>query len=141
LRRRLHQCAAPFEEFIEMKSKLFAAVVLGLSALSFSAAMAHGGAKPKHGGVVATASDLGFELVGTPAGAAIYIEDHGKPMAPAGMSGKLTVLNGAEKSEADLVVAGDKLEARGVKLAPGAKVVAALTTSAKKAITVRFTVK
>lgn len=124
-----------------MKNKLLAAVVMSLSVLSFNAAMAHGGAKPKHGGVVATASDLGFELVGTPMGAAIYIEDHGKPMAPAGMSGKLTVLNGAEKSEAELAVAGDKLEAKGVKLAPGAKVVAALTTPAKKAITVRFTVK
>ena len=124
-----------------MKSKLFAAVVLGLSALSFDAAMAHGGAKPRHGGTVATASDLGFELVGTPTGAVIYVEDHGKPMAPSGMSGKLTVLNGAEKSEAELVVVGDKLEAKGVKLAPGAKVVAALSTSAKKAITVRFAVK
>jgi len=124
-----------------MNKKLFAAVIVGLSALSFNVAMAHGGAKAKHGGVVTVASDLGFELVGTPAGAAIYIEDHGKPMAPTGMSGKLTVLNGAEKSEAELVVAGDKLEAKGVKLAPGAKVVAALTTSAKKAITVRFTVK
>ena len=103
--------------------------------------MAHGGAKAKHGGVVAVASDLGFELVSTPAGVVIYIEDHGKPMAPVGMSGKLTVLNGAEKSEAELVVVGDKLEAKGVKLAPGAKVVAALTTSAKKTITVRFTVK
>ena len=124
-----------------MKKKLLTVVVLCLSALSFNAAFAHGGAKAKHGGVVATASDLGFELVGTPTGAAIYIEDHGKPMAPAGMSGKLTVLNGAEKSEAELAVAGDKLEAKGVKLAPGAKVVAALTTPAKKAITVRFTVK
>jgi len=124
-----------------MKKKLLAAVVLGLSALSFNAAMAHGGAKAKHGGVVATASDLGFELVGTPAGAAIYVEDHGKPMAPTGMTGKLTVLNGSEKSEAELTVAGDKLEAKGVKLAGGAKVVAALTTPAKKAITVRFTVK
>ena len=124
-----------------MMKKLLTVVVLGLSALSFNAAFAHGGAKAKHGGVVATASDLGFELVGTPTGAAIYIEDHGKPMAPAGMSGKLTVLNGAEKSEAELAVAGDKLEAKGVKLAPGAKVVAALTTPAKKAITVRFTVR
>ena len=124
-----------------MKNKLLAAVVLGLSVLSFNAAMAHGGAKPKHGGVVATASDLGFELVSTPDGAAIYVEDHGKPMAPTGLRGKLTVLNGAEKSEAELTVAGDKLEAKGVKLAPGAKVVAALTTPAKKAITVRFTVK
>lgn len=116
-------------------------VVLALSALSINGALAHGGAKAKHGGVVATASDLGFDLVGTPAGAAISVEDHGKPMAPTGMSGKLTVLKGSEKSEAPLAVVGDKLEAQGVKLAPGSKVVAALTTPAKKAITVRFTVK
>jgi hypothetical protein len=124
-----------------MMKKLLTVVVLGLSALSFNAAMAHGGAEARHGGVVAMASDLGFELVGTPDGAAIYIEDHGKPMAPSGMKGKLTVLNGAEKSEAELVAAGDKLEAKGVKLAKGAKVVAALVTPSAKAITVRFTVK
>jgi hypothetical protein len=129
------------KEFEEMKSKLFAALVLGLAALSFNNAMAHGSTKPKHGGVVATASDLGFELVSTPNGAVLYIDDHGKPVAPTGMTGKLTVLQGAEKSEADLAVAGDKLEAKGVKLAAGAKVVAALTTPAKKAITVRFTIK
>lgn len=124
-----------------MMKKLLPVVLMGLSALSFNAAMAHGGAQARHGGVVATASDLGFELVGIPEGAAIYVEDHGKPMKPTGMKGKLTVLNGAEKSEADLVVAGDKLEAKGVKLAKGAKVVAALVTPASKAITVRFTVK
>ena len=125
-----------------MKMKqLLTVVVLGLSALTFNVAMAHGGAQAKHGGVVAMASDLGFELVGTPEGAAIYVEDHGKPMAPTGLKGKLTVLNGAEKSEAELVVAGDKLEAKGLKLAKGAKVVAALVTPAAKAITVRFTVK
>jgi hypothetical protein len=124
-----------------MMKKLLTLVVLGLSALSFSAAMAHGGAKARHGGVVAFVSDLGFELVATPGGAAIYVEDHGKPMAPTGLKGKLTVLNGAEKSEADLVAAGDKLEAKGIKLLPGAKVVAALVTPAAKAITVRFTVK
>lgn len=124
-----------------MMKKLLPVVLMGLSALSFNAAMAHGGAQARHGGVVATASDLGFELVGIPEGAAIYVEDHGKPMKPTGMKGKLTVLNGAEKSGADLVVAGDKLEAKGVKLAKGAKVVAALVTPASKAITVRFTVK
>jgi hypothetical protein len=123
-----------------MKTRL-SVVVLGLSALSFNVAMAHGGAQAQHGGVVATASDLGFELVGTPDGAAIYVVDHGKPMAPTGLKGKLTVLNGAEKSEADLVVAGDKLEAKGIRLAKGAKVVASLVTPAAKAITVRFTVK
>lgn len=124
-----------------MMKKLLTVLVLGLSALSFSAAFAHGGGPAKHGGVVATASDLSFELVGSPDGAVIYVEDHGKPMVPSGMKGKLTVLNGAEKSEAELVVAGDKLEAKGLKLAKGAKVVAALVTPAAKAITVRFTIK
>ncbi len=125
----------------EMNKKRLTVLVLAAAALSFNAAWAHGGAKAKHGGVVATASDLGFELVGTPTGAAIYVEDHGKALAPTGMSGKLTVLNGSEKSEADLVASDDKLEAKGVKLAAGSKVVAALTIPAKKAITVRFTVK
>ena len=124
-----------------MMKQLLTVMVMGLSALSFNGAMAHGGAQAKHGGVVAMASDLGFELVSTPEGAAIYVEDLGKPMAPSGMKGKLTVLNGAEKSEAELRVAGDKLDAKGVKLAKGAKVVAALVTPAAKAITVRFTVK
>ncbi len=116
-------------------------VALGLAAVSFNVAFAHGEAKARHGGVVAKASDLSFELVGTPTGAVIYVDDHGKPVALAGMTGKLTVLNGVEKSEAELAVAGDRLEAKGVKLAAGAKVVAALTTPAKKAITVRFTIK
>ena len=124
-----------------MMRKLLTVVVLSLSALSFNAAFAHGGGPAKHGGVVATASDLSFELVGSPDGAVIYVQDHGKPMTPTGLKGKLTVLNGAEKSEAELVVAGDKLEAKGIKLASGAKVVAALVTPSAKAITVRFTVK
>jgi len=124
-----------------MMKKLLTAGLLGLATLGFNAALAHDGAKPRHGGVVQAASDLSFELVATTDGAAIYVEDHGKPMAPAGLKGKLTVLNGADKSEAELVAAGDKLEAKGVKLASGAKVVAALVTSNAKAITVRFTVK
>lgn len=124
-----------------MMKELLAGVVLSLSALSFNVALAHGGATSKHGGTVAMASDLGFELVGTPDGVVIYVEDHGKPMAPTGMTGKLTVLNGSVKSEASLAVVGDKLEAKGVRLAANVKVVAALTTPAKKAITVRFTVK
>ncbi len=124
-----------------MMKKLLTLAVLGWSALSFNVAVAHGDGVARHGGVVATASDLSFELVSSADGAVIYVEDHGKPMAPTGLKGKLTVLNGAEKSEADLVVAGDKLEAKGVKLAKGAKVVAALVTPGAKAITVRFTVK
>jgi len=129
------------KETEQVMNRLLAVAVLGLSALSFNLAMAHGEAKARHGGVVATASDLNFELVGTAAGAVIYIDDHGRPMPPTGMTGKLTVLKGSEKTEAELAVSGDRLEAKGVKLAAGAKVVAALSTASKKAITVRFTVK
>jgi hypothetical protein len=118
-----------------------ACLALGLGALGMPAALAHGSATPKHGGIVQTVGDLGFELVSTADGVALYVDDHGKPVAPAGIAGKLTVLNGTQKSEADLVAAGDRLEAKGIKLTKGAKVVAALTTAQKKAVTVRFTVR
>jgi len=99
-------------------------------------------AKPQHGGIVRTASDLSFELVAAADGATLYVIDHGKDYDTAGVSGKLTVLNGADKSEADLKPAGgNKLEAKGVKLGKGAKAVAALQTADKKTVTVRFTVK
>jgi hypothetical protein len=124
-----------------MMKKILSVVVLGLSALWFNSALAHGGATAKHGGVVATSNDLSFELVADGGNAVIYIEDHGKPMLPSGLKGRLTVLNGANKSEADLVAAGDRLEAKGITMAKGAKVVAALVTPAAKSITVRFTVK
>jgi hypothetical protein len=125
----------------EMMKSVLAMLLLGLSAVSFNAAFAHGGAGPKHGGVAATASDLSFELVALDGCAVSYLEDHGKPVTPTGLKGKLTELNGAEKSEAELLVAGDKLEAKGINLARCAKVVASLTTPAAKAITVRFAVK
>ena len=121
---------------------LVAAVVMSTSALAATQAFAHGAAKPKHGGVVQSASDLSFELVPTGDGATLYVIDHDDEFDTAGTSGKLTALNGAEKSEAELKPAGgNTLEAKGVKLGKGAKVVAVLTTPAKKAITVRFTMK
>ena len=145
LRRRLRR-SAPQPERLEIEVALKKLVIatclaMGLGALDAPVALAHGSATSRHGGISQMAGDLGFELVSTADGAALYVEDHGKPVAPAGMTGKLTVLNGTQKSEADLVAAGDRLEAKGVKLAPGAKVVAALTTAQKKAVTVRFTVK
>ena len=123
-------------------NKLLTTLVIGAAALAFLPAQAHTGDKPRHGGIVQGASDLSFELVPQDGGATLYVEDHGKPLATESMAGKLTVLQGADKSEAELKPVGDnKLEARGVKLAKGAKAVAALTTRDKKAVTVRFTVK
>lgn len=128
---------------ITIKKSLLAAVAAaGLASFMAGSAAAHGAAEPQHGGVVQTASDLGFELVASPDGAVIHVLDHGEPYATQGMTGKLTVLNGAERSEADIASAGEnRLEAKGVQIASGAKVVAALTTADQKAITVRFTAK
>ena len=123
-------------------NKLLTAAILTFGILMTPDVQAHGDAKPKHGGVVAVAGDLGFELVSTADGVSVYVDDHGKPLSTAGMSGKLTVLNGADKSETVLTVAeGNRLDAAGVKLAEGAKVVATLTTAAKKTLPMRFTVK
>ncbi|MCR5882974.1 hypothetical protein LRS03_08940 [Rhizobacter sp. J219] len=116
-----------------------AAMAMAFGAMS---AQAHGPAPAKHGGIVQSASDLGFELVGQPDGALLYIDDHGKPFATKGASGKLTVLNGADKAEVDLVPSGDNaLQAKGAKLAAGSKAVAAVTLPTGKVVTVRFTVK
>lgn len=118
------------------------ALMLAASALFAPTAMAHGSAAPMHGGVVQTAADLSFELVATAEGAEIYIQDHGKDSDASRFDGKLTVLNGTEKAEAPLKSAGgNKLEAKGVKLVKGTKVVALITTNSKKTVTVRFTVK
>jgi hypothetical protein len=103
---------------------------------------AHGDAKPMHGGIVQMAADLQYELVPQAQGAALYVVDHGQPADATRMSGKLTVLNGTAKSEAPLKPAGgNKLEATGITLGPGAKVVASVQGADGKATSVRFTVK
>jgi hypothetical protein len=123
-----------------MKKSLIA-LTAALAVVSFNAA-AHGDAIAQHGGIVQVASDLQFELVPQANGAALYVVDHGKPADTSKMSGKLTVLNGTEKSEAELRAAGaNKLEAANVKVAAGAKVVASVTNAGGKATTVRFAVK
>lgn len=116
--------------------------VLGISALTLDSAWAHGGVKPKHGGVVQATGDLSFELTTSNNGVTIHVEDHGKPLDTAGMTGKLTVLNGSERTEAALKPAGEnRLEANGVKVGSGTRAVAALTSRDGTAISVRFSIK
>ena len=121
--------------------KFVGLLLLSASALSMDA-MAHGAAKPQHGGIVAAASEVSFELTTTADSATLYLIDHDKPMDTAKLSGKLTVLLGTEKSEADLKPAGDnKLAATSLKLGPGAKVVAVVNGITSKPVTVRFALK
>jgi hypothetical protein len=118
------------------------AISLLASAVLSAGALAHT-AKPKHGGVVSTASDLTFELVIEGDTATIYVEDHGKPASTDDVvSGTLTILRGTEKSTFPIRPAGDNtLAAKGVKAAKGARVVAVLNTILKTTITVRFVLR
>lgn len=116
--------------------------VLGIPALTLDAAWAHGGVKPKHGGVVQAAGDLSFELTAGDNSVTIHVEDHGKPLDTAGMTGKLTVLNGSERTEAVLKPVGEnRLEAEGVKVGTGTRAVATLNSRDGTAISVRFSIK
>lgn len=91
-----------------------------LPCLGFNAA-AHGEGKAEHGGVVRTAGDQSFERVSQGDRAALYVVHHDEPADVSKMTGKLTVLDGAEKSEADPRPAtGNKLEAA-ARLPPGAR--------------------
>lgn len=126
-----------------MKMKhLISAAGLAISCLSITPAQAHGDAKPLHGGILQVANDLSFDLVAQSDGATIYLMDHGKPMASKGITGKLTVLQGSNKMEADIKEAGDNtLRVMGVKLGKGDKLVASLGNVGGKSMTVRFTIK
>ena len=108
-------------------------------------AWAHGEA-PKHGGIMQTASDISFELVnqdGKEGKVTIYVEDHGKAVSTAGASGKMTTLNGKEKTEVQLTPGGaNTMTSSGdAKLAAGSKVIASMTLPDKRTVNVRFSVK
>ena len=97
---------------------------------------------PKFGGVVVDTKAGDLEIVAKPESIQIYISDHGKAVKLEGAKAKVTLLNGTEKSEADLVLVGDKLEAKGAfKVAKGTKGIAVVTLAGKAATTARFEVK
>jgi hypothetical protein len=124
-------------------SRKFAKIVLMLaSALALGTDHGHGDAPAKHGGIIKVANDITFELVVKQDVAELYLDDHGAALATAGMRGKLTVLNGTEKTEVELTPAGgNRLEAKGVKIDPGAKVIAAVSSAdGQSTMSVRFAI-
>mgnify|MGYP000169663571 FL=1 len=123
-----------------MKKTLFAPLLIA-TALALPAFAAEDHA-PKHGGVVVETKAGDLELVAKPELIVIHVSDHGKPMKLASASGKVTVFNGNDKSEAPLALVGDKLEAKGsFKLGAGTKVLADLAVNGKPAVAARFTLK
>ncbi len=98
--------------------------------------------KARHGGVVRVEKDVNYELVIKPDTAALYIADHGKPVDLKGASAKLTLLSKAGKTEATLVPAGDRLEAKGSFAGGrGTKALATVTLAGQPPVSVRFTLK
>lgn len=105
-------------------------------------ALAHGD-RAEFDGIVQSVGNLKFEMVKKNAAAIIFVQNHGKKFSTAGAKGVLTVMNGAVKTEVPLQPSGDNaMETKGdVKLAPGAKTIAAITFADNKTVTVNFLVK
>ncbi len=123
-----------------LRSALFASLI-AFSAISVMAAGNHEHSA-KFGGVVVETKAGDMEIVAKPDSIQIYVTDHGKVMKLDGATAKVTLLNGAEKSEATLTAAGDKLEAKGAfKVAKGTKGIAVLMRAGKPPVTARFDIK
>ncbi len=124
-----------------MQKTLRMALSVALLAALSPHALAHGEARPLHGGTVQVVADIHYELVPQARGATLHVLDHGQPVDVRRMRGKLTVLNGTQKTEAPLTPAGaHQLEAVGVRLAAGAKAVASLQGAGGQTVTVRFSI-
>ena len=121
-----------------IKTILLAAVV-ALAAPAFAGKDDH---TTKHGGIFVETKALDFEIVAKPALIQVFVADHGKPVKLDGAKGKVTLLNGSEKTDVELIPAGDRLEAKGAfKVAKGTKGIASVTLAGKSAAVARFEVK
>ena len=113
-----------------------------LAAAAASPALAAEDHQPKQGGVVVETKAGDMELVAKPDLIVIHVSDHGKAMKLTSATGKVTVFNGNDKTEAPLALAGDKLEAKGsFKVGAGTKVLADVALNGKPAVAARFTLK
>lgn len=105
-----------------MKKLLIPLLTANALALPVVAAEDH---VPKFGGVVVETKIGDLELVAKPELIVLRVNDHGKPMKLVSATGKVTVFKGSDKTEAQLVMAGDKLEAKGsFEVGAGTKVLA-----------------
>ena len=113
-----------------------------LAAAAASPAFAAEDHKPMHGGVVVETKAGDMELVAKSDLIVIHVSDHGKAMKLTSATGKVTVFNSNDKTEAPLALAGDKLEAKGsFKVTAGTKVLAEVSLNGKPAVSARFALK
>ena len=82
--------------------------------------------------------DVDVELVAKSDVLAIYLSDHGKPISSEGGTAKLTILNGSDKKEYELLPVGGRFELKGAFSVPkGSKAIAVIKLKSK-VITARF---
>lgn len=118
------------------------AVAAGMALAGAAHASGDHGHEPRRGGIVIETRSLDLEVVAKPDLIQIYAEDHGKVVDLAGAKAKVTLLNGTEKSEVELVPVGDRLEAKGsFKIAKGTKGIATVSVPKRVSATGRFEVK
>ncbi len=114
-------------------------VALSLVSPTLFAHAEHGQAQ--YGGVVAEAGEAQFELVAKDGKFIVFLSNHGQPLASKGASGKLTILDGAKKTELELKAAGEnRLEASG-SAASGAKALISVQLVDKKPLQARAILK
>ena len=114
-------------------------ITLAISPFSLAVAAEDG---PKHGGIHIENKVMDLEVVVKADLIQVYATDHGKPLKLEGAKAKVTLLNGAEKTEVDVPLVGDKFEATGTfKVSKGTKGIVLITLAGKPGTTARFTVK
>lgn len=122
-----------------LASIVFAVASMGLGAGAFAAGAGH---EATHGGIRLETRAMDMEVIAKTDLIQLYVSDHGKPLKIDGAKAKVTLLNGAEKSEIELQPAGDKFEAKGAfKVSKGTKGVVLVTLAGKPGTTARFTVQ
>ncbi len=130
---------------MKLKSNLLALAAFSFGVTTTCVAFAAGSHdhSPKFGGVVAQGKAFDAELVARPDLITVHFSDHSKPMMTKGAKGKITLLTGAEKTEAELIPAGDsRMEAKGkFNVTKGTKAVIEMTPEGKKPSTLRFAIK
>ncbi|MES1980364.1 MAG: hypothetical protein V4451_20175 [Pseudomonadota bacterium] len=126
-----------------MFSKTFTLAAASLFMVFGGPALASGDSHAaKHGGIFVETKALDFEIVAKTDSIQVYVADHGKAVKLDGAKGKVTLLNGSEKTEVELTVAEDRLEAKGsFKVQKGTKGIAAVTLTGKPAAVARFEIK
>ena len=123
-------------------SQLILAVAVSACGTAFAADNHGHDIKPMHGGAVAEAKEVEYELVASADKLQLSMRDHGQPVAVAGMTAKVTLLAGSEKQDVQLQAGDGKLEAAGsFKVPAGTKAVVAVSKAGKSVASVRFTLK